>query len=290
MRKALPILFFTPLLLIAQNMDEVIITSQKLTDKVYFLKGRGGNIGVLIDGQEVIMVDDQYAPLAEKIKTAITELVGLEVSYVINTHYHGDHTGGNENFKNGGAKIVAHPNVKDRLGMTFENVYIGRTMEAKSEAFWPDMTIEEFEQTSAGKEMDIIHVPNAHTDGDIMIFFRRENVLHAGDAFVRYGYPFIDVSAGGSIDGIIAAQEKIIEMINGDTQIIPGHGELASVSDVKELLDMLQETKAIVRAAKEKGTSLEDLIPQKPLAAYHERWSGNFINSDLFVQLIYESL
>ena len=140
------------------------------------------------------------------------------------------------------------------------------------------------------EEVQLVHVASAHTDGDALVHFKTSNVIHAGDAFVRYGYPFIDVAAGGSIDGIIAAHEKIIAISNDDTKIIPGHGALATITEVQEVLTMLKETRAIVAGAKSSGKALEDLIPEKPFAEYHDRWNGNFISSDLFVQLIYESL
>ena len=291
MKKIFFVCLIAPFSLFSQGMDDVEIKPVKVTDNIYYLLGRGGNVGVLIDQNESIIVDDQFAPLTEKILTAIASLTDKPVTHVINTHYHGDHTGGNENLKNKGVNIVAHSNVKKRLGLTFENIVFNRTIEAKSESFWPNMTIEEFEDNNKLKEqVEIIYVPNSHTDGDVFVHFKDSNVIHGGDSFVRYGYPYIDISSGGSIDGLINANKKILEFADSETKIIPGHGELASIEEVEELLNMLTETRLIIKEAKDNGVVLEDLIPQKPLKNYHERWSGSFIDSDIFVQLVYESL
>lgn len=292
MNKILTVFLLFPTLSFAQGWDNVNIKTTKVEGNVYYLEGRGGNIGVLVGEDGVLLVDNQFAPLSEKIKAAVKEISDSEISFLVNTHYHGDHTGGNENFKKDDVVIVAHKNVKARMATTFENTVLKRTMEAKSESFWPNMSIpmDKLGLSLFGENVDLIHVPGCHTDGDMIVHFKKANVLHTGDAFVRYGYPYIDISAGGTIDGFIAAQEKILSLINPETKIIPGHGQLSSKKDVEELLAMLKETRAIVANAKEAGTSLEDLIPQEPLKAYHEKWSGNFINSDLFVQTIYESL
>lgn len=292
MNKILTVFLLFPTLSLAQGWDNVNIKTTKVEGNVYYLEGRGGNIGVLVGEDGVLLVDNQFAPLSEKIKAAVKEISDSEISFLVNTHYHGDHTGGNENFKKDDVVIVAHKNVKARMATTFENTVLKRTMEAKSESFWPNMSIpmDKLGLSLFGENVDLIHVPGCHTDGDMIVHFKKANVLHTGDAFVRYGYPYIDISAGGTIDGFIAAQEKILSLINSETKIIPGHGQLSSKKDVEELLAMLKETRAIVANAKEAGTSLEDLIPQEPLKAYHEKWSGNFINSDLFVQTIYESL
>lgn len=278
-------------LIVSAQMEDIQIKPKKVTENVYYLLGRGGNIGVLIGDEGVLLVDDQFAPLSIKIEDAVHTLTTQEIEIVFNTHYHGDHTGGNEHFKRSGATIMAHQKVKDRLSKSFEDPIRGRTVEAKSKSFWPTLTFNKnVDFTLYGENISIIHVSDAHTDGDMIIYFRDADVIHAGDAFVRYGYPYIDVSAGGSIDGMIAAQEKILSLANQDTKIIPGHGDLATKKEVKELHTMLVSTRKIIADEKEKGTKLEDLIPMEPLKSYHERWSGSFINSDLFVQLIYESL
>lgn len=292
MSKLITILLLLPSLSFAQGWDDVKIKTTKVEGNIYYLEGRGGNIGVLVGEDGVLLVDNQFAPLSEKIKAAVKEISDAEISFLVNTHYHGDHTGGNENFKSDDVVIIAHKNVKARMSTTFENTVLKRTMDAKSESFWPNMSIpmNKLGLSLFGENVDLIHVPGCHTDGDMIVHFKKANVLHTGDAFVRYGYPYIDVSAGGTIDGFIAAQEKILSLVNANTKIIPGHGQLSAKGDVEELLKMLKETRAIIAEAKDKGVSLEDLMPKEPLKAYHEKWSGSFIDSDLFVQTIYESL
>lgn len=292
MRNLWIMLLFMPILAWSQrDWRKIEIKRQQVTDNISYLVGSGGNIGVLHGPEGIMIIDDQFAPLSEKIQSTIGEFAEGEFEFVLNTHYHGDHTGGNENFKNIGATIVGHDKVHERLSKGFKDDIRDRVIEAKPASFWPVITFSsDMTFHFNGEEVNLVHVPAAHTDGDVLVHFKSSNVIHAGDAFVRYGYPFIDVAAGGSIDGIIEAQKKILELSNENTKIIPGHGEQASIAEVKELLKMLEETRTIIANAKASGTMLEDLIPEKPFAAYHERWNGNFINSDLFVQLIYESL
>jgi glyoxylase-like metal-dependent hydrolase (beta-lactamase superfamily II) len=292
MKRILLPLLLLPFLSQAQGWENVQIKSTNVAANVYYLEGRGGNIGVLIGADGVLLVDDQFAALSDKITAAVKELTPESIQYIVNTHYHGDHTGGNENFKNQAVEIIAHKKVKERLALTFTDKIRDRTMEAKPESFWPSVSLP-FDNTTIeiyGEEVNLIYLPKCHTDGDLLVHFKKANVLHTGDAFVRYGFPFIDVAAGGSIDGFIKAQERILDIANESTKIIPGHGKIASTTEVKELLTMLQETRKIVSDAKKSEVLLEDLIPKNPLAAYHDRWNGSFITTDLFVQLVYESL
>ena len=292
MKKIIFSLLLFPYLSHAQGWDDVQIKSTNVASNIYMLQGRGGNIGALVGEDGVLLIDNQFAPLSEKISAAVKELSSSDILFVINTHYHGDHTGGNENFKNQKAEIIAHTNVIKRLKTSFNDPIMDRTVEAKPETFWPTVNLP-FNETGLklnGEAFSIVHVPSSHTDGDVIVHFKNANVIHTGDAFVRYGFPFIDVSAGGSIDGFISAQEKILELADENTKIIPGHGEISSTKDVEELLQMLKETRAIIADKKESGVALEDLITMNPLQAYHDRWNGNFITTDLFVQLIYESI
>lgn len=283
---------FCPLMLYGQtDWNTVKINTINITDNISYLKGRGGNIGVLHGSDGVMIVDDQYAELSDKIKKSLDSLSESELKFIVNTHYHGDHTGGNESLSIDGASIVAHRNVRKRLGTTFYSSMWEREVESKPETFWPVITFkDEITFYLNEEEVQIIHIPKAHTDGDALIYFKTSNIMHTGDGFVRYGYPFIDVSAGGSIDGMIAAQEKILEVANANTKIIPGHGDISSVEDVNELLNMLKETRKIIADLKASGKSLDECISSKPFEQYHERWNGSFINSDLFVSLIFESI
>lgn len=292
MKNLLLILFFIPFLASAQrDWSKVEVKNNPVKGNISFLTGSGGNIGVLHGPEGIMIIDDQFAPLSDKISETISDFADGDLKYVLNTHYHGDHTGGNENFKNVGATIVGHDNVRSRMQIDFSDDVLKREVKAKTEGFWPGITFSsDMTFHFNDEEVQLIYVADAHTDGDALVHFKTSNVIHAGDAFVRYGYPFIDVGGGGSIDGMIDAQKKILEISNEDTKIIPGHGVLATTKDVKELLTMLEETKEIIVTAKNGGKALEDLIAEKPFADYHDRWNGNFISSDLFVQLIYESL
>ena len=296
MKSTMIILLFalltSPIFLFGQrDWDAIEIKTTHITDNISYLQGSGGNIGVLYGSDGVMMVDDQYGELSVKIKKALAELSSNNLKFIVNTHYHGDHTGGNENLAGDGVSIVAHQNVRERLGNTFYSSMWKREVEAKPETFWPIITFnDEMTFHLNNEEVQIVHTPSGHTDGDALVFFKTSNVLHAGDGFVRYGYPFIDVSAGGSIDGMIATQEKILELTNADTKIIPGHGQISSIKDVKELLKMLNETRKIVADLKSNGKTIEECVSLSPLKEYHERWNGNFISSDLFVSLIYDSI
>jgi glyoxylase-like metal-dependent hydrolase (beta-lactamase superfamily II) len=285
------ILFLFAISTLAQtDWDAVEIKAIKVNDKISYLEGRGGNIGVLHGQDGVMIVDDQYEQLSEKINDALEAFGSGDLKFILNTHYHGDHTGGNANLGND-AWIVAQENVRKRLGTDFYNAVFDRETMAKPESYWPEITFREnITLFFNGEEIELTYLPNAHTDGDAVVYFKTSNILHAGDCFVRYGYPFIDISAGGTIDGMINAQEKILEITNEETKIIPGHGGIATKDDVKELLKMLKECREIIDDMKEDGKSLDDCITAQPLAEYHERWNGSFINSDLFVRLIYESL
>jgi cyclase len=229
--------------------------------------------------------------LSEKIKGALGTLSEGSLRYIINTHYHGDHTGGNENMSRDGAIIVAHDKVRDRLSTPFYSSMWDREVASVPESYWPKITFsEDISFDFFGEEIRVIYTPDAHTDGDAIVFFKTSNVIHTGDVFVRYGYPFIDVSAGGSIDGIIAAQELILSLANPDTRIIPGHGEISTITEVIELKQMLMETRDLVSDLKKEGMTLDEVLTKEPLAPYHERWNGSFIDTQLFTRLIYESL
>lgn len=292
MKKLIQSIILLPFVVLSQGWDNVQIKVNPVANNIYYLEGRGGNIGVLVGSEGVLLVDDQFAVLTEKITNAVKEISDAPITYIINTHYHGDHMGGNENFRKQNVAILAHKNVKARLAITFEDKIRNVTQKAKPEGAWPTLDIP-FNQMGLklyDEDFEIIHLPNSHTDGDMMVYFKKANVMHTGDTFVRYGFPFIDAAAGGSIDGFIKAQEKILELADENTKIIPGHGGIASIEHVTELLTMLKETRKIIADHKNNGVALEDLIPMNPLKDYHDRWNGSFITTDLFVQLVYESL
>ena len=250
----------------AYSLDEF-----DLGQGVYMLQGRGGNIGVSTGPDGVFVIDDQFADLAPAIISHIEGLSDGSIRFVINTHYHGDHTGGNEVMKDTGATVVAHDNVRARMGMTMDNKLFGRTVEATDPALWPTLTFSEnLTFHFNGQTIDVVHTPGAHTDGDAIIYFREADILHMGDNFFNGLFPYVDIDGGGSLQGMIAASETALTMIGPDTQIIPGHGPMSSQSDLQAYRDLLTDIQARVAAKVDDGMSLQEIIDARPLEDYSE--------------------
>ncbi len=288
--KHLILLLLLPLSLLAQqNFDTVKIRPFKLTDNLYMLTGAGGNIAVLTGAEGVLMVDDQYAPLSERIKTAIKTLDPVEVKYIVNTHMHGDHTGGNEYFKKLGVTLVAHDNVRSR--MMKEVVTQQRTIPPRAPEAWPVITFPSALNVHLnGEDIELLHLDPGHTDGDVMVYFRKADVLHTGDAFVRSGYPRIDVGNGGSFTGYIATLEKLYATAGDNTRIIPGHGRLATKADIKILRDKLADIRDQVAAALKKGTKVEDIAALGITDKYEADLGKGFVKGKDFVVMVAEQL
>ncbi len=252
-----------------------------------------GNVAVSIGADGIILIDDQFAPMTGRILAAVGELSDKPVRYLFNTHWHGDHTGGNRNFGAMDAQspvIVAHDNVHTRLSAEqFHLVFRARSAASPPEAL-PDIT---YSDTMTfhfnGDTIDVVHVPVAHTDGDSLFYFRAADVLHTGDAYINRGYPLIDIASGGSIAGQIEATSKMIEMIGDDTIVISGHGPLADKQKLIATRDMLIEARASVVKLIEQGLSLKEIKAAKPLAALDPDWETGMIKSRLFVTIIYQS-
>src|SRR6516165_9889840 len=237
-------------LAVAQNQDfsKVEIKVTKVSGNIYMLQGSGGNIAASVGEDGIVIVDDQYAPLADKIAAALKGIgvTDKPVRFVINTHYHGDHTGGNAPFASGGSTVIAQDNVRKRLA-TGGKAGIPKTMErdqpAAPKAGLPIITFEQDVTVHLnGEDIRALHFPAGHTDGDAIVFFPKANVVHMGDDFVTYGYPFVDVVSGGSVQGIIDACDKVVAIVPADAKVIPGHGQISTISDVKEYSTMLKET------------------------------------------------
>lgn len=278
----------------AQDRDfsNVQIKVIKVAGSVYMLQGAGGNIGVSVGDDGVAVVDDQYAPLADKIQAALKGITDKPVRFVINTHFHEDHTGGNAYFQKQ-APVIAHDNVRKRLeeGSTLGNLGTVR-MEAKPQpkealpiiTFDHDVTVH-----LNGEDIHALHFPSGHTDGDSIIFFPKSNVVHMGDDFVRYGVPFIDLGSGGSIKGMIAAMDEVIPKLPADVKVIPGHGDLSTLDDVGDYVKMLKQTQAAVEKGVQQGKTLDQLKQEKVLEPW-KKWSGQFITADAFIETIYNDL
>ena len=262
-----------------QNFDSVQVTSLPVRDNVYMLKGAGGNIGVLTGEDGVLMIDDQFLPLGQKIEAAIAALDKGPIRFTLNTHIHGDHSGSNEYFKQLGSTLIAHDLVRERM-----------VREPRDKDAWPLITFpDKLSLHMNGQDIDLLYLPG-HTDGDIIIHFRQANVFHMGDVFVRYGYPYIDVKNGGSINGMIASVDKALAMMNDETLIIPGHGELCKKDEVKKYRDRLASIRDQVAAALKKGKKVEDLAGLGITKAYDAEWGKSFIKGNDFVLIVAEGL
>jgi cyclase len=278
-----------------QDFSKVQIKVTKVSGNIYMLEGAGGNIAASVGEDGIVIVDDQYAPLADKIQAALKGLGITEkpVRFVINTHYHGDHTGGNEPFANKGSTVIAQDNVRKRLetgGVAGNGGSMKMDQKPAPKAALPVITFEHDVTVHLnGEDIRALHFPAGHTDGDAVIFFPKNNVVHMGDDFVRYGFPFIDVASGGSVQGMIAAMEKVSAQLPPDVKVIPGHGSLSNLDDVREFVKMLKETSAAVQKALDEHKTLEQMKQEKILEPW-KKWSGEFIDSDKFVETLYNSL
>lgn len=273
----------------AQQVAE--IQSAKVADGVYMLTGQGGNIGLSVGAQGAFLVDDQMAPLTDEILAAVAEVSAGPVRFVVNTHFHADHTGGNENLGKAGALIVAHDNVRKRLSVeTFIATFDMRTPPAPEGAL-PVITFGDAVTFHwNGGEIRVAHVKRAHTDGDVLIHFAAQNVIHAGDVFFNGFYPFIDVAHGGTTNGTIAAMDAILAMADESTRIIPGHGPLGDVAAAKAFRDMLVTVRDRVRGLIDRGKSRDDVIAARPSADLDAEWGDGFLPPDVFVGAVYDGL
>jgi glyoxylase-like metal-dependent hydrolase (beta-lactamase superfamily II) len=277
------------------DFSKVQIKVTKVSGNIYMLEGEGGNIAASVGEDGIVIVDDQFAPLAEKIQAALKDLkiTDKPVRFVINTHYHGDHTGGNAPFANAGSTLIAQDNVRKRLesgGTGGNGGSLKMDIPPAPKAALPVITFEHDVTVHLnGEDIRALHFPAGHTDGDAVIFFPKNNVVHMGDDFVRYGFPFIDVASGGSVQGMIDAMEKASAMLPADVKVIPGHGALSNLDDVREFVKMLKETSAAVQKALNEHKTLEQMKQEKILEPW-KKWSSGFIDSDKFVETLYNSL
>ena len=281
----------TPALHAQQDFSQVKVTVVPVAPGVYMLQGSGGNIGLSVGQDDAFVIDDQYAPLTARIKAAIATVTAKPVRFVVNTHWHGDHAGGNENMASAGAIIVAHENVRRRMSTEQFNAVFKSTTPPSPAAALPVITFTDgISFYVNGDSVQVTHVKNAHTDGDAIIMFRRANVVHMGDNYFNGMYPFIDVSSGGSIDGIIAAADRVLAMTNESTRIIPGHGALATRASLADYRKVLVDVRRRVSNLIAKKRTLAQIIAAKPLADYDDVWGKGFMKPDVFLTLVHSSL
>jgi glyoxylase-like metal-dependent hydrolase (beta-lactamase superfamily II) len=280
---------------IAQDQDfsKVQMKVTKVAGSIYMLEGDdAGNIGASVGEDGIVIVDDQYAPLADKIQAALKGISDKPVRFVINTHYHGDHTGGNAIFQKN-APIIAQDNVRKRLeegGVGGNGAAVRMEHKPAEKGALPIITFDHDVTVHLnGEDIRALHFPAGHTDGDSIIFFPKSNVVHMGDDFVTYGFPFIDVDSGGSIDGMIAALDKVVAQLPADVKVIPGHGPVSNLDDVRAFTKMLKDTRAAVQTALARGKTLEQMKQEKILDPW-KKYSGDFISEDAFVETLYNSL
>lgn len=285
------VLFTMPALAQEQDFSAVQIETQRLTPNLFMLIGSGGNIALSTGADGSVLVDTQYAPLNAKILAAVRAAGGSDVKYVINTHWHGDHTGGNEPLGRAGALIIAHDNVLTRLSSEqFMAAFNQRVPPAPAAArpvvTFPTRTTFHLN----GDVVQIVHVANAHTDGDSIVHFTNANVIHTGDTYMKDQYPFIDVSSRGSIDGFITAADAVLSRSDANTKIIPGHGALANRADLQRFHDMLVTVRGRIQALIERGMSEDEVVAAKPTAEFDAAWGQGFMNPENFTRFSYQSL
>ena len=270
---------------------DVTITTETVAPGIYVLIGSGGNIGVSAGGDGLFLIDDQYAVLTPKVEAALAKLHPQPPRFVLNTHWHADHTGGNENLATRGSVIVAHDRVRQRMSVDQAFEFFKRAVKASPARALPVVTFNDSLSFHAnGDEIRASYVPNAHTDGDVVIVFRKANVMHAGDLYFEGRYPFIDIDSGGSVAGLIAAADHMLAISDDKTRIIPGHGKVTGRAGLVEYRKMLAVTSARIRELARAGKSVEQVLAAKPNADYDAKWAWWFITEERYVRMIYESV
>jgi len=291
-RRAALLLAVVPATLAAQqNFDTIQVRSQPLRGSVHVLQGSGGNIGVSVGPDMTFVVDDQYAPLSQKILAAIGRLSSQPVKFVVNTHWHGDHTGGNENMGKAGAVIVAHENVRKRMSVEQFNAVFNRRTPASPAGALPVVSFSDSVRFHInGDDVVASHVPPAHTDGDVIIHFTKADVVHMGDTFFNGNFPFVDVSSGGNVNGVIGAADRVLATCTPQTIIIPGHGAATDCAGLRAYRNVIVAVRDRVQAEMRKGLTLEQLKAAGLSKDHDERWGKGFIQPPVFIELIYRSL
>jgi len=282
-------MLISPVITAANHASD--IKTIELTKGIYMLTGKGGNIGLSVGKSGVLLIDDQYAPASEKVLAAIATRTNDPVRFVVNTHWHGDHTGGNENMGKAGAVIVAHENVRKAMSKDQFIEVFDMKAPASPELALPVITFTEGMSFHWNDDtIEVTHVAPAHTDGDSVIHFHKANVIHAGDTFFNKMYPFIDVTTGGSIKGMISATDKLLVIANSKTKIIPGHGSLADKGDLQAYHDMLVAMEKSIGNLKRAGKTRDAVVAAKPTKNFDSVWGKGFLKPDVWVGIVYDSL
>ncbi|TQV89296.1 MBL fold metallo-hydrolase [Aliikangiella coralliicola] len=286
-------LILTTSLFAAEKKQEVDFSTTEVSPGLYMLAGvggfTGGNIGLSVGEDGVVMIDDSMPPLLDKMKKSIKSVTDKPVDFLINTHVHGDHTGNNENMGKEGTRIVAHENLRQHL--LTKGIRTQKGNEKAPKAALPVITFSHSMSFHLnGEDAKIFHVAHAHTDGDAVIHFKNANVIHMGDTFFNGMFPFIDLDSGGSVDGFIKAQKKVYKLSNDDTKIIPGHGPLANKKDLKMAIEMLVDVRKIITKLVKQGKSEAEVVKLNPLAKYDAKWTWGFISTERMTKQIYRGV
>jgi cyclase len=272
-----------------QDFSKVEITATQVAGSVWMLKGSGGNIAVSVGDDGIVMIDDQFAPLVPKIKAALAKISQKPVRFLINTHWHSDHVGGNAAMAETAA-ILAHENVRKRMQVGGEMPAFNMKIEPAEPRALPVVTYQhDVTIWLNGEPVRALHVPPGHTDGDTVVFFTKSNVVHMGDDFVTYGFPFVDLDGGGSVRGMVGAIDELLPQIPPDAKIIPGHGPLSTVADLKKFRNRLDEIVALVARGLKSGKTVEQMQKEKLLAPY-EDWNGGPLKADQFLAVVARDL
>jgi cyclase len=270
-----------------QDFSKVEIKTTKLGETTYMMEGSGGNLGLSVGEDAVFLIDDQFAPLSEKITAAIAKITPKPVSFVLNTHWHFDHTGGNENFGKAGAFVVAHENVRKRMSSEQFIEFLKMKQAASPKGALPVVTFAgSITFHLNGDEMRALHIPRAHTDGDAIVHFVNTDVIHMGDVYFSGMYPFIDTSSGGTIEGMIAGCDRALAIAKDSTRIIPGHGPLSGKAELKAYRDMLATVAERIGKLVRDGRTVEEIAAAKPLADLDEKWGKGFLKTEMFVPMV----
>lgn len=270
-----------------QDFSKVEIKPIKINESTYMLTGAGGNIGLSVGEDAVFVIDDQFAPLTAKIDAAIATITAKPVRFVLNTHWHFDHTGGNENYGKAGVLIVAHENVRRRMSTEQFIEFMRMNTKPSPKQALPVVTFAGAVSFHLnGEEIRAIHMPRAHTDGDSVVHFLGSDVVHMGDIYFNGFYPFIDTSSGGTIQGVIAACDQALAIVNDKTRIIPGHGPLSNRAELKAYRDMLEAIRASIERMISEGRKLEEITASGVTRDFDEKWGKGFIPPAKFAEMV----
>jgi cyclase len=290
-RRTLVLALVPALLSAQQNWDTITVKAIPLRGGVYMLTGSGGNIGLSVGADAAFLVDDQFAPLTPKIIAAVRSVTTQPIRFVVNTHWHGDHTGGNENLGKAGALLVAHDNVRKRMSVEQFNAQFNRRTPPSPASALPVVTFNDSVTFHInGDDLVGFHIPPAHTDGDVVVHFTKADVVHMGDTYFATGYPYVDVSSGGNVNGIVGVADRVLATCGAQTIVIPGHGPVSNCDGLRAYRNMVAAVRDRVRAEMQKGRTLDQLKAAGLTAEFDDRWGKGFINPPTFVELVYRSL